>query len=127
MLGAACMWDVSYTLYWLSSRRSRRGGATGAQYAHATTMPSTWISPSLFLYLSGDSQGRVPRGRSMLCYMILLHDICYRTFSLLHGLLHPMCSYSVQIHRLRDVMTRRAKAPGSSGLRRLSLMYVSNM
>ena len=30
-----------------------------------------------------------------LCYMILLHDICYRTFSLLHGLLHSMSSYSV--------------------------------
>ena len=32
-----------------------------------------------------------------LCYMILLHDICYRTFSLLHGLLQHMCSYSVHV------------------------------
>ena len=29
--------------------------------------------------------------------MILLHDICYRTFSLLHGLLQHMCSYSVHV------------------------------
>ena len=51
--------------------------------------PTLEFRLDIFLDLSGVPQGRVPRGRSMLCYrlcyMILLHDICYRTFSLLHA------------------------------------------
>ena len=80
---------LHYEAHSSTSVRERAPGGGEEQLVRNTRTqqrrPTLELRLDIFLDLSGVPQGRVPRGRSMLCYMILLHDICYRTFSLLHA------------------------------------------